>query len=59
MVGDSSKAYGLDLQRQNEILARMDKFIISIRVHGKRALMQFQKSILMTNNSLRNLYEDL
>lgn len=59
MVGDSSKTYGLDLQCQNEILPRMDKFIISMRVYGKNALMQFQKGILMTNNSLRNLYEDL
>jgi len=59
MVGDNSKAYGLDLERQNELLARMDKFILSMRVHGKQALMQFQKGILMTNCSLRNLYEDL
>jgi len=56
MVCDSSKAYGLDIQRPNEIL---DKFIISMRVHGKRALVQFQKGIVMANNSLRNLYEDL
>jgi len=59
MIGDNSKAYGLHLERQNELLARMDKFILSMRVHGKQALMQFQKSILMTNFSLRNLYEDL
>ncbi|KAL4113296.1 hypothetical protein QTP88_016951 [Uroleucon formosanum] len=59
MVCDNSKAYGLDLERQNELLARMDKFILSMKVHGKQALMQFQKGILMTNYSLRNLYEDL
>jgi len=59
MVGDNSKAYGIDLERQNELLARMDKFILSMRVFGKQALMQFQKGILMSNSSLRNLYEDL
>lgn len=37
----------------------MENFIKEVRVHGKRSLMQFQKGILLTNQSLRNLYQDM
>jgi len=30
-----------------------------MRVHGKKSLMHFQKGIFLTNQSLRNLYEDI
>jgi len=52
-------AYGMNIVEQNSLLDRMDKFILSMRVHGKQSLMQFQKSILMTNLFLRRLLNDL
>lgn len=51
MVGDNSMAYGMNIVEQNSLLDRMDTFILSMRVHGKQSLMQFQKGILMTNLS--------
>lgn len=59
MVGDNSMAYGMNIVEQNSLLDRMDTFILSMRVHGKQSLMQFQKGILMTNLSLRRLLNDL
>jgi len=36
MVGDNSMAYGMSIVDQNNLLDRMDKFILSMRVHGKK-----------------------
>ncbi len=59
MLGDNSSAYGINLDEQNHILNLMDNFISTMRVHGKKQLMTFQKGILISNLSLRNLYKDL
>jgi len=59
MLWDNSIAYGINLDEQNNILNLMDNFISAMRVHGKNQLMTFQKGILISNLSLRNLYKDL
>jgi len=59
MLGDNSSAYGVKLDEQNSVLNLMDNFITTMRVHGKKKLMPFQRGILISNLSLRNLYEDL
>jgi len=59
LYGNNTTAYGEDIKKQNETLDKMDNFIKEMRVHGKRSLMQFQKGILLTNQSLRNLYQDM
>lgn len=52
-------AYGLDKNNQDLLLNQMNDLIFNMRVHGKKSLMPFQKGILMSNNSLRNLYSDV
>jgi len=37
MVGDNSMAYGMDIVEQNNLLDKKDKFILSMRAHGKQA----------------------
>lgn len=56
---NNTTAYGNNIEEQNQLLDKMDDFIKSMRVHGKRCLMQFQKGILLSNRSLRNLYMDM
>jgi hypothetical protein len=59
MVGDNFMAYGMIIVDQTNLLNIMDKFILSMRVHGKKGIVQFQKGVLMTNLSLRRLFNDL
>jgi len=59
LYGNNTTAYGENIKKQNETLNKMDNFIKEMRVHGKRSLMQFLKGILLTNQSLRNLYQDM
>ena len=51
------KAYGLAISGQNEILQKMDTLISNILAPGKKSLLPFQKGILLTNTSLRQLYK--
>lgn len=46
-------AYGINIEEQNTILNHMNKFIEEMRVGQRRALLQFQKGILMCNRSLQ------
>lgn len=57
--GDNSNAYGLEIDEQNKLLDEMDNFIKTMLVHSKKSFMPFQKGILLTNMSLRNLLVDL
>lgn len=49
------RAYGVVLDKQNQILEDMNKFILKMRVGNKTCLVPFQKGILVTNNSLKQL----
>jgi len=40
------ESYGLNKSSQNDLLDRMNKFISSMRVHGKTSLLPFQKGKL-------------
>lgn len=51
------KAYGLALKEQNEILQEMDNMISNMLAPKKKCLLPFQKGILLSNTSLRELYE--
>jgi len=50
-----SRAYGVELDHQNEILEKMNQFISNMRVGKKSTLQPFQKGILLTNASLKEL----
>lgn len=56
---DRKKAFGLALEIQNGIIDKMTATISSLRAKGKRCLLPFQKGIIISNNSLKLLYEDL
>ena len=51
-----SYAYGVDLERQNELLNRMSFFIKNVKVGKHKALLPFQKEILLNNKSLQTLF---
>jgi hypothetical protein len=55
----TKKSYGLDLSNQNSILNEMKNTIGSMLCIGKRTLQIFQKGILISINSLLNLYKDM
>lgn len=50
-----SRAYGVELEHQNEVLGKMSQFISNMRVGKKSTLLPFQKGILLTNASLKKL----
>ncbi|KAF0682284.1 Uncharacterized protein FWK35_00035584, partial [Aphis craccivora] len=56
-------SYGLDIEKQNELLMKMNAFCLAMRVNlnGKPSskLLPFQKGIIISNNSLMKLYEDM
>ncbi|CAI6357563.1 unnamed protein product [Macrosiphum euphorbiae] len=52
-------SYGLNENEQNELLSKMNNFILQMRVYGKNVLLPFQKGIIVTNKSVQNLLEDL
>jgi len=56
-------AYGLDKEKQDQTLHEMDELMFDMRVHSskhnRKCLMPFQKDILLTNKSLRNLFSDV
>lgn len=47
------RAYGVDLQNQDNILNQMDEFISNMRTPKRSTLLPFQKGILLSNQSLR------
>lgn len=51
--------YGVNLLEQNEILARTTSTVAEMRVEKQKALLPFQKGMLICNSSLRNLHADL
>lgn len=51
-----SHAYGMNLEEQNTILHRMDEFIQTMRVGKRSAPLQFQKGIMLSNESLRDMF---
>lgn len=48
-------AYGTNIEEQNKILSEMNAFIKEMRVGTRRALLTFQKGILLCNASLRQI----
>lgn len=51
--------YGIELEKQNDILAKMTLFIQEVRIGDHKTLLPFQKGILLCNFLLKNLYEYL
>lgn len=52
-------AYGIDLKNQENHLNKMIKLIGNMRANGKNTLQVFQKGMLISMNSLKNLFNDL
>jgi len=48
-------AYGVYLDRQDDILDRISEFVFKMRVCGKKSFTPFQKGILLVNKSLKEL----
>jgi hypothetical protein len=51
--------FGLHIQEQLGILDRMEKTISEMRVRGRKSLLPFQKGILLSISSIRNLYQEV
>lgn len=49
------RAYGVDLQKQHMILDQMDELVSNMRTPKRSTLLPFQKGILLSNRSLRQL----
>lgn len=56
---DRKKAFGLSLDLQHNILDQMSKVMSELRVKGRKTLLPFQKGILISNTSLKLLFDDL
>ena len=52
-------AYGLNLEYQNKIIDYMSSFIKSLRVCGWKSALPFQNGILISNESLKQLFSFL
>lgn len=52
-------SYGQDLETQESILLLMSAYIENMQVGSRKALMPFQKGILVSNRSLRGLFHYL
>lgn len=55
----TSHAYGIDIERQNEIIMNMDEFMKEVRVNIRKTLMHFQKGILLCNKSLQEMFSHI
>lgn len=53
------KAYGLALNEQNEILDQMSKLMETLRKPNSKKLLPFQKGILISISSLKQLFNDM
>lgn len=58
------KPYGLDLERQNQILDKMSEVILDIKCYNRKKQLQnslqiFQKGILLSINSLKRLHKNM
>ncbi|XP_036148853.1 uncharacterized protein LOC105834939 isoform X2 [Monomorium pharaonis] len=47
--------YGLNLERQNEILNKVTNTMLTMRVGNHKSLLPFQKGVILNNNSLQQL----
>lgn len=45
-VDKFTKSYGLDLKHQNQLLYRMNEFILNMKVHGHKKILPFQTGYL-------------
>ncbi|XP_071574859.1 uncharacterized protein [Temnothorax nylanderi] len=52
---EGKNAYGVILQKQNNILSEMNKLMHEIKIGKHKTLISFQKGIIVTNNSLQEL----
>lgn len=52
----SRHAYGLHLDKQNETLDQMINTAKSLKVYGSEGMYQFQKGIIVSSQSLKQLY---
>jgi len=53
---ESKNAYGIDLQKQNTILYQMTDLMHKIKIGKHTKLLLFQKGIIVSNNSLQQLF---
>lgn len=51
------RAYGVELQKQDIILDKMNEFVRNMRTPNRSTLLPFQKGILLTNQSLKQLLQ--
>lgn len=51
----ASSAYGVDLQKQNDVLNTMTTYMQLITVGNHKTLLPFQKAIILNNSSLQQL----
>lgn len=51
--------YGINAEKQNELLAKVSLLVKDMRVGKRSNLLPFQKGILISNESLKNLYNDM
>jgi len=52
-------SFGVDIQKQEQILVLMNLYVENMKVCSETLLMPFQKGILISNASLRGLYDQL
>lgn len=53
---EGKNAYGIDLQKQNTILYEMTDLMHKIKIGEHKKLLLFQKGIIVSNNSLEQLF---
>lgn len=56
---DEKCGYGLKIEKQTEILQNMSNYIKDVLVKGKKSMLPFQKGILISNKSLKDLFSYL
>lgn len=49
-------SFYIHLERQNEIISNMNKFMEAMQVSQRKNIIQFQKGILLYNKSLREMF---
>lgn len=55
----ATKPFGMELERQMDILDKAEKEILGLRVCGKEFMLPFQRGYLMSIYSLKALYHDM
>jgi hypothetical protein len=53
------QGYGLQLEKQNEVLKEMKDTMLRMRVEGHQSMLPFQKGVVMNCTALPQLYEEI